>query len=95
MGEEAQTGHTDRNLTVSPAISGNNPLDKMKNVYDLEGNYFEWTAEANGIDMRVRRGGCCNGVSSGNFDPASSGVNGKPTKTYSVYSARAGLYVKI
>ena len=46
IGEEAQIGHSDRSLTTDHALSGQNDLDKMKNIYDLEGNYYEWTAEA-------------------------------------------------
>ena len=47
IGEEAQIGHADRNLTSSPALSGQNNLDKMKNIYDLEGNFQEWTQLGN------------------------------------------------
>ena len=46
IGKEAQIGHSDRNLTTDHALSGQNDLDKMKNIYDLEGNHYEWTAEA-------------------------------------------------
>lgn len=45
MGEEAQTGHIDRNLTTTLALSGQNELDKMKNIYDLEGNLWKVTLE--------------------------------------------------
>jgi len=51
IGTEAQIAHTDRNLAIDiPEEAGNNELDKMKNIYDLEGNYEEWTAEAGGDD---------------------------------------------
>jgi len=62
IGEEAQIGHADRNIILSSpmlgtaTVSGNTPLDKMKNIYDLEGNYWEWTAEATGEDEIGLRG---------------------------------------
>ena len=56
IGEEAQIGHRDRNLTTDHALSGQNELDKMKNIYDLEGNHGEWTAEAVSTFNRALRG---------------------------------------
>ena len=53
IGEEAQIGHADRNLTSSPALSGQNNLDKMKNIYDLEGNFQEWTQMGTTSEFKV------------------------------------------
>ena len=36
---------------------GTEPLDVIKNVYDLYGSSYEWTQEARGDDMRATRGG--------------------------------------
>ncbi len=58
IGEEAFKGHPDRNLTNSPEVSGQNELDKIKNIYDLEGNFYEWTAEAGLPNTRMVRGSC-------------------------------------
>ena len=43
--------------------------DKLKNIYDLCGNLYEWTMEAYSSDRRVVRGGCF--FSSGSEDPVS------------------------
>ena len=42
--------------TGSAAASGNNINDLVQNIYDLEGNYYEWTAEARGNTNRRLRG---------------------------------------
>ena len=34
----------------------NKEADKIKNIYDLGNNLYEWTAEANYTDVRVLRG---------------------------------------
>ena len=67
----------------------------MKNVYDLEGNYYEWTAEARETFDRVVRGGGYNSVSYSLVYPASNGYGAGPTATSSSYSARAVLYVNL
>ena len=98
IGSEAQTGHTDRNLPGTNGsedyrASGATPLDKMKNIYDLEGNYWEWTAQAYNTNARVLRGGDYGPVSGGHFLPASSRGNGNSNGTYGYYSSRQSLYV--
>lgn len=62
---EPQTGHTSRQLTMK-GLTGANLADIMSNIYDLEGNNFEWTAEIQPADeyypsKRVMRGGGANG----------------------------------
>ena len=98
IGNEAQTGHTDRNLPGTNGSSdyrnsGATPLDKMKNIYDLEGNYLEWTAQANSTNNRVYRGGYYGDVSSSVFVPASNRNNGSPNGTNDNDSSRQSLYV--
>ena len=88
-------GHTDRNLTASPAISGNNPKDEMQNIYDLEGNYWEWTAEADYTGYRVYRGGNFYGVSYDYFNPASGRDGDFLSVTSSEFSSRSALYVAL
>ena len=63
--------------------------DKLSNIYDLLGNSFEWTQEANGTDHRVFRGGNY----SGSFAPSYRDFNG-PTVTYSFHGSRLTLYIK-
>ena len=67
----------------------------MKNVYDLEGNYYEWTAEASYANGRVDRGGGYGDVSYSNFGPGSYRDYDLPTRAHSYCSARAGLYVNL
>ena len=45
IGNQAQIGHSDRNLTEVESLAGKNELDKRNNIYDLEGNYREWSME--------------------------------------------------
>ena len=77
IGEEAQVGHSDRNLTATHALSGQNLMDKIKNIYDLEGNLREQTIEAETNTSRVFRGGLYSGVSNGNFNPVSHRIKRK------------------
>ena len=63
--------------------------DRINNVYDLEGNGREWTAEANGTTRRSLRGGYYGysyAPSFRNYDP--------PTYTHDDYCSRPVLYVK-
>ena len=94
IGEEAQIGHSDRNLTISKALSGQNELDKMNNVYDLEGNYREWTLENYSSDIRVIRGSNFGGINDGKFYPASyrALTYGNPTDVFTD-STRLTLYL--
>ena len=51
--------------TGSQAKSGKNLSDKVQNIYDLEGNCFEYIAEKNNTSFHfVRRGGYCGSDSS-------------------------------
>ena len=93
IGEEAQIGHNDRNLTTGHALAGQNELDCMKNIYDLEGNHIEWTAEADSTNDRARRGSFYYSASVGYFNPASNRVSYNPTSSYDYYSARSTLYL--
>ncbi len=76
--------------TGSLAKSGQNEADKVCNIYDLEGNCWEYVAEKNGTNNPyVNRGGNCNS----DYDyPASSrdNLNGS---VYGYGSFRLVLYV--
>ena len=94
IGEQAQVGHSDRNLTKDHALSGQNELDCMNNIYDLEGNHYEWTAEAISTISRAIRGSYCNGASGGRFYPASHrNLNYYPTRSNDSCSSRSTLYL--
>ncbi len=64
--------------------------DKIKNVYDLLGNSYEWTLEADGSDLRVNRGGSYNY----SVSPADRSDLNYPYNTNSNVSSRLALYVK-
>ena len=93
IGAEAQIGHNDRNLTTDYALSGQNELDKMKNIYDLEGNHYEWTAEAYSAYSRANRGSNCNNAYLGIFNPASYRGDILPTVSGVDFSSRSTLYL--
>ena len=93
-GEDPENGHSDRNLTIDHALSGQNELDKMKNIYDLEGNHYEWIAEARSTNDRALRGSYFNDPLNGSFYPASSRGGDIPTGSNRYYlSSRSTLYL--
>ena len=70
----------------------------MRNIYDLEGNHSEWTAEANSANSRVFRGNNYGAVLLyNNFYPASfrqgDDSYGYPTYAYGNDSSRPTLYL--
>ena len=93
IGEPAQIGHNDRNLTKTHALSGQNERDCMNNIYDLEGNHREWTAEANSTTYRASRGSYYSSAYDGYFYPASYRRNDSPTNGSNNSSSRTTLYL--
>ena len=91
--EQAQVGHSDRNLTEDHALSGQNELDCMNNIYDLEGNHYEWTAEAYSTSTRASRGSLYAYAYNGTFHPASRRNANSPTNSDGSYSSRSTLYL--
>ena len=73
--------------------TGATERNSSKNIYDVAGNCYEWTTEANGTDSRVLRGGICG--SSGSYYPASYRIGGDPTGSISGFSFRPLLYVAL
>ena len=72
--------------------SGYNEAWQANNIYDLAGNYTEWTQGANGIRVRVHRGGRC--YDDGSSYPASDRNNHVPNYSGGGYSSRPALYIK-
>ena len=65
---------------------------KANNIYDLAGNYYEWTQEAVSTGYRIERGGYYN--YSGSRYPASDRSSLTfPNVSYSSHSSRATLYM--
>lgn len=67
----------------------------MKNIYDLEGNYHECTAEATLTGSRTSRGGYYFDAALSNWYPASDRFSYYPTDTFGYFSARPALYVNL
>ena len=63
--------------------------DKINNIYDLEGNLYEWLQEARDVYSRTTRGG---NYSTG-LSPGGRGY-GYPLRTYASLGSRLSLYIK-
>lgn len=77
-------------LTKSaPELTGNVSTDVSKNIYDLAGNCYEWTMEADKSDSRVLRGGRYR-----NADPVSYRDGSYPYRVYKSNGFRCSLYIQ-
>ena len=76
----------------SPQNSGYSDYWCANNVYDLAGNYYDWTQEASNTFLRVTRGGYYN--YSGSSYPASARCYDYPFRSGSYSSSRPALYIK-
>jgi hypothetical protein len=79
------SGYNQSRITGSTAY----PNDVINNVYDLYGNSYEWTLEANLTYERVSRGG-----NWGTDLAPSFRVSVYPSNTYAIYGSRLALYIK-
>lgn len=75
-----------RTTTENDTATG---LDRINNIYDLEGNLYEWTQEASGTNFRVYRGGYYNFSIS-----PSSRSHYYPSNTFASIGSRLSLYIK-
>lgn len=85
---------TETKETKSTRIpAGSAEYTKANNVYDMAGNVWEWTTEANSTVVRVFRGGYC---SYDGYYPASSRVNVSPDYSFGnyCYGCRSVLWIK-
>ncbi len=83
---EAEAG----NGTIRP--TGYSESWKANNIYDLAGNVYDWTMEANSSNNRVLRGGYY--YCSGGSNPARDRGSYSPTSSYSYCGCRGVLYIK-
>ena len=75
----------------SPQDTGYSENWSANKIYDLAGNYSDWTQEAYGTNRRIRRGGYYD--DSGSNFPGSYRGSNSPNVTYSSCSARATLII--
>ncbi len=66
-------------------------LNKVKNIYDMAGNVWEWTMEAHGTNKRVFRGGSV--MNNGSAYPASSRYSSVPSESVGYVGFRIALYI--
>ena len=92
LGESAQIGHSDRNLTTSKALSGQNELDKVKNIYDLSGNFIERTLEVESTIYRVHRSSSYPNTLRNRYQSISHRYGYYTTAAYFYDTSRSTLY---
>ena len=73
--------------------TGATERNSSKNIYDVAGNCWEWTTEANDTYYRVLRGGYY--FNNGSDHPASNRNAYNPTHSYNYVSFRPLLYVAL
>ena len=79
------------NYSGSPINTGSVSTYKANEIFDLAGNYYDWTQEAYSTGRRVDRGGVYD-VSGSSNPAADRGIN-YAYDNYGVISARATLYI--
>ena len=74
--------------------TGQTSYTKSNNIYDLSGNHYDWTQEAQGTGLRVLRGG--NSYDAGSYFTYSAAryYTGTPTNAHGDNSSRAHFYIK-
>ena len=70
--------------------AGSTDYTKVNNIYDLAGNVYDWTMEANSSGNRVMRGGGCG------YDSSTARYRSDyhPTSSNDRYGCRSALYIK-
>ena len=86
-----QGNYLDDDSTNNPGNTGAKEEYKIKNIYDLAGNVFEWTMESFDTGIRVCRGGDYG--NSGSGDPSSSRDLCSPDHTTLILGFRVTLYL--
>ena len=79
------------NYTGGKKETGSDPTYKANEIYDMAGNCWDWTQEANSSNSRIRRGGGYD--YSGSSGPASARNDSRPNYSISNLTSRATLYI--
>ena len=88
---DISTYDTNRHRAAGAENTGNNLHDLVCNIYDLEGNYFEWTIETGDTAARIQRGGFYNGTWSASYRRRQEpGVNSED-----FVSSRKTIYISV
>ena len=74
-----------------PIATGSVEEYAVNNIYNMAGNVWDWTIEANNAVYRVFRGGYYFNYASST--PSSYRNNGTPTNSNSIYGSRVALYM--
>ena len=82
--------HSGKLLKTGTWLGSSNETDKINNIFDLEGNFWEWTKEAYYTNSRVGRGGDYNYSNS-----PSSRIGSSPVDTFDDNSSRPSLYINL
>ena len=73
--------------------TGATEINKAKNIYDIAGNCWEWTTEANESSFRVMRGGCSGNIAK-EWPASCRNVDVQTNATDPALSFRTTIYVK-
>ncbi len=88
-GNEIKDGHDN---TILPASTGSRDEYRVKNIYDLAGNVYEWSLEAGNNYGRVLRGGSYDSTSANYFTRPGTRYSGNLTSSVSNNGSRLTLY---
>lgn len=80
------------NYSGSPIDTGSDSRYKANEIFDLAGNYFDWTQEANSTSNRIVRGGYFS-IPASSLPAANRGNDMVDFYGGGCYSARVTLYI--
>ena len=90
-GTSTNTKNANSTISTSYLRSGITDYAKANNIFDLAGNVFEWTMEADGSSSRYKRGGYYD--VNGTYFPAKYRIS-NTTFSSTYYGCRATLYIE-
>ena len=90
VNQNTNGNHTSKLYKTGTWLGESNQTDKINNVFDLEGNLYEWTKEAYYTDSRALRGG----TFSDSHSPCYRSSYG-PNNSSIYFSSRLSLYINV